>query len=118
MGWFLLFVIYFEKEKFKIVLCFVYSRAVVPNEGTDSAERNDSAALGSEVNPTYPPSSVPHLDTGKSGCQHKSTLIPGHKKYYITTWSKFVFRMYVMLGITAVEVFQYRGITDEADALC
>ncbi|XP_041932054.1 eyes absent homolog 3 isoform X3 [Alosa sapidissima] len=47
-------------------------QAVVTNEDTDSAERNDSAALGSEVNTPYPPSSVPHLDAVSGSSEQSS----------------------------------------------
>ncbi|XP_076158255.1 protein phosphatase EYA3 isoform X2 [Alosa pseudoharengus] len=47
-------------------------QAVVTNEDIDSAERNDSAALGSEVNTPYPPSSVPHLDAVSGSSEQSS----------------------------------------------
>ncbi|XP_062385286.1 eyes absent homolog 3 isoform X2 [Sardina pilchardus] len=47
-------------------------QAVVTNEDTDSAERNDSVALGSEVNSPYPPSSVPHLDAVSGSSEQSS----------------------------------------------
>ncbi|KAL2080467.1 hypothetical protein ACEWY4_024260 [Coilia grayii] len=46
-------------------------QAVVANDSTDSAERNDSAALGSEVG-SYPPSSLQHLDAVSASSEQSS----------------------------------------------